>query len=298
MQNENFFSIAELDIKISFAESPFNGMHLIPSLEPFREKNLKGELFFQLSVDDTLSPYPKEKRKRIRAFDTGNGNTIVDKLDNGGYQYIIKDIQGANCCLLLTNKDFSDCQCALNGNYNMRKFGLNNALMLIFAFAGSKIETLLLHASLVRQNGYGYAFIAKSGTGKSTQVSMWLRYLKGCDLMNDDNPIIRIINGEAFIYGSPWSGKTPCYKPLSYPVGGMVRLKQAPANRFVRQQEVEAFIALFPGCCVIHQDAELRACLYDTLIRMVEQVPVGVLECRPDGEAALLCRNMLLRTDK
>ena len=55
----------------------------------------------------------------------------------------------------------------------------------------------------------------------------------------------------------------------------MVRLKQAPANRFVRQQEVEAFIALFPGCCVIHQDAELRACLYDTLIRMVEQVPVG-----------------------
>ena len=56
MQNENFFSIAELDIKICFAESPFNGMHLIPSLEPFREKNLKGELFFQLSVDDTLSP--------------------------------------------------------------------------------------------------------------------------------------------------------------------------------------------------------------------------------------------------
>ena len=58
MQNENFFSIAELDIKICFAESPFNGMHLIPSLEPFREKNLKGELFFQLSVDDTLRAHP------------------------------------------------------------------------------------------------------------------------------------------------------------------------------------------------------------------------------------------------
>ena len=68
MQNENFFSIAELDIKICFAESPFNGMHLIPSLEPFREKNLKGELFFQLSVDDTLSPYPKEKRKRCLLY--------------------------------------------------------------------------------------------------------------------------------------------------------------------------------------------------------------------------------------
>ena len=91
----------------------------------------------------------------------------------------------------------------------MRSFGLNNALMLIFAFAGSRHDTLLIHASLVRQNGYGYAFIAKSGTGKSTHVSLWLRHLPGCDLMNDDNPIVRIIDGEAYIFGGPWNGKTP-----------------------------------------------------------------------------------------
>ena len=100
-----------------------------------------------------------------------------------------------DCCLLQSNKDFSDCRCALNGNYDMRCFGLNNALMLIFAFAGCHKQTLLIHASLVRRNGYGYAFIAKSGTGKSTQVSLWLKHIQGCDLMNDDNPIIRIIDG-------------------------------------------------------------------------------------------------------
>lgn len=46
MQSEMFFSIAELDIKICFAESRYNGMHLIPSLEPFRVEHLKGQLFF------------------------------------------------------------------------------------------------------------------------------------------------------------------------------------------------------------------------------------------------------------
>ena len=80
----------------------------------------------------------------------------------------------------------------------MRSFGLNNALILIYAFAGGFKDTCLIHASLVRQNGYGYAFIAKSGTGKSTQVSSWLRYIPNCDLMNDDSPAIRIINNEAF----------------------------------------------------------------------------------------------------
>ena len=77
------------------------------------------------------------KRERIRVFDTGNGDTIVDKIDDGGYQFIIKNIDGYSCCLLITNSTFDKCRCALNGNNSMRQFGLNNALMLAYAFAGS-----------------------------------------------------------------------------------------------------------------------------------------------------------------
>ena len=208
-------------------------MFLLRSFEPFRTDEQHDELFFQLTVDDSLPPIREGReriRKRIRTFDTGNGDTVVDRLPNGGYQDIIKDIHGGECCLLQTNKDFSDCHCALNGNYDMRCFGLNNALMLIFAFAGSRRQTLLIHASLVRHNGYGYAFIAKSGTGKSTHVSLWLRHIPNCDLMNDDNPIIRIIDGKPYIYGTPWSGKTPCYRNVKAPLGAMSRIDRADHN--------------------------------------------------------------------
>ena len=163
----NDFRVAEHDIRIIFKDSDKNGMHLLPSFEPFRAKNDGQNLFFHLTIDDTLRPIPKAQRERIRTFDTGNGDTVVDQTADGGYQYIIKDLRGHECCLLIANKDFSECHCALNGSYNMRKFGLNNALMLIFAFAGSQQDTLLIHASLVRLNGYGYPFIAKSGTGKA-----------------------------------------------------------------------------------------------------------------------------------
>ena len=68
-------------------------MRLLPSFESFRvEEALENELFFQLVVDDTLRPIKKEHRERIRSFETGNGETVVDKLNNGGYQYIIKDM--------------------------------------------------------------------------------------------------------------------------------------------------------------------------------------------------------------
>ena len=142
------FNIAELNVRICFAESPFNSMRLLTSFEPFRVNTLEGHLFFSLLVDDSLKPYPKDKRKRIRAFDTGNGDTIVDRLDNGGYQYIIKDINGASCCLLQTNKDFSDCRCALNGNYNMRCFGLVKSICSLLAFAPLLASCSLMHDDL------------------------------------------------------------------------------------------------------------------------------------------------------
>ncbi len=293
MSTTHNFHIAEQNVSICFQESPFNSIRLLPSFEPFRVNALEGPVFFSLMVDDSLRPYPKEKRKRIRAFDTGNGDTIVDKLDNGGYQYIIKDINGADCCLLQTNKDFNNCRCALNGNYNMRSFGLNNALMLIFAFAGSKIDILLIHASLVRQNGYGYAFIAKSGTGKSTQVSMWLRYLKGCDLMNDDNPIIRLIGNEAYIYGSPWSGKTPCYRNVKAKLGAITRIDRANENWVELLSPIEAFASLLPACSSMKWDQEIFNNICNTITRLVENGKIYTLHCLPNKEAAEVCNRTI-----
>jgi hypothetical protein len=271
-------------------------MRLLPSFEPFRSSPVQQEnLFFQLTVDDTLRPVKKEHRERIRTFDTGNGDTIVDVLDNGGYQYIIKDLNGADCCLLITNKDFSDCQCALNGNYNMRCFGLNNALMLIFAFAGSRQNTLMIHASLVRCHGYGYAFIAKSGTGKSTQVSMWLRYIEGCDLMNDDNPVVRLIGDEVFIYGSPWSGKTPCYRQVKAPLGAITRIDRAPANSIEKLPPIEAFASFLPSCSTMKWDKDIFNAICDTVTKVVERVGIYTLHCLPNEEAARVCHQAVAK---
>mgnify|MGYP000984169190 FL=1 len=288
MQTYNF-KIAELNIRIIFAESKKNSIKLLPSFAPFSTEECDGVLFFQLTVYDQLSTVPKEERKRIRNFDTGNGDTIVDKLENGGYQYIIKDITGADCCLLITNKDFSDCRCALNGNYNMRSFGLNNALMLIYAFAGAYKQTLLIHASLVRNNNFGYAFIAKSGTGKSTQVSMWLRHIEGSDLMNDDNPIIRNIDNEFWIFGSPWSGKTPCYRNVKARLGAITRIDRATTNSVDKLPPIQAFASMLPSCSSMKWDSDIYNAVCDTITKIVETTGIYTLHCLPNKEAAEVC---------
>lgn len=150
------YRIAEFPIEISFSEDYTDGTSLIPSFTPFVIGRMCKEesLLLRLYVDDKLQP-KKENRERIGDFDTGNGNVIVDRFPDSSYQYIIKDLEGRACCLLQTNADFNDCRCALNGDFFMRQYALNNAVMMAFSFAASFQKALMIHASLVRHNGRG-----------------------------------------------------------------------------------------------------------------------------------------------
>ena len=291
----NNYVIADFPVRISFSEGNRNDVCLLPSFSPFlhNDDEVMEALLFNLIVDNATTPVEKARRERVRAFDTGNGDTIVDRIFDGGWQFIVKDINGKECALLIANSDFTKCRCALKGNYSMRHFGLNNVIMLIFAFAGSKRDTVLIHASLVRKDGWGYAFIAKSGTGKSTQVSMWLRHIPGCDLMNDDNPIIRIIDGKPYIYGSPWSGKTPCYRNVKARLGAVTRIDRAQANSIDKLKPVEAFVSVLPSCSSMKWDTYTYNSLCDIVTRIVETTDIYILHCLPDKESAIICHDTI-----
>ena len=289
----NHFRIANLDITIRFADTSVNSMALLPSFIPFRQEEEAAKPLFTLTVDDSTRPV--KQKSLVKDFDTGNGHTLVYQLEQGGYQYIIRDLNGSNCCLLICNDDFSNCQCALNGNWCMRTFGLNNALMLVFAFAGAAKGALLVHASTIMKGDYGYPFIAESGTGKSTHTSLWLRFIDDCSLMNDDNPVIRIEDGTPYIYGSPWSGKTPCYRNVRALLGAVTRIERAPKNSRERLPVVKAFASVLPSCSTMMWDKSIYDHVCNAVTRIIETTPVYTLHCLPDAEAAQICHQTIAR---
>lgn len=282
-------------VRIVFEAAGANSIGLLPSFAPFATQGDEGETpLLTLTVDDSLRP--RKERKLVKKFDTGNGDTIVDSLPDGGYQYLIKDTSDRPCCLLITDADFAHCQCALNGTHSMRAFGLNDALMLVYAFASARRGTLLIHASCVVWGDRAYPFTAKSGTGKSTHTSLWLRHIEGTELLNDDNPIIRVEDGEAWCYGSPWSGKTPCYRNRRHRLGAVTRICRAPANSIEQQKPVEAFASLLPSCSSMKWDPATYRSLCDTLSQVISSTPIFTLYCLPDQEAATLCHKTLTQS--
>ncbi len=300
------YRIADLDFSISFTDNSQNDSTLLPSFAPFEtpghdtcilndlsvsHPNESSAPLFHLYVDDMLSL--SKDAEIIRDFDTGNGYIVAYRLSDGGYQFIIRNFSGQSCCLLQTNAMFSLCRCALKGNYEMRSFGLNNALMLVYAFAGSYRQTLLIHASCIKHNGKAFPFIAKSGTGKSTHSSLWLKHIAGSELINDDNPIIRFIEGKTILYGSPWSGKTPCYKNINAPIGAIVRIARAQANSIERLSAVNAFASLLPSCSSMKWDETIYNNICNTITAVISTVPSFTLHCLPDKEAAMLCHKTM-----
>lgn len=242
---------------------------------------------FSLVVDDTF--YPTVKGDMIGDFDCGAADFGVYRLPDGTYQMLISPPGGQYCGLLQASPDFSQGIIATRGQDSLRTFAVNNALMLMFAFASATKDTLLVHASVIKHSGHGYLFLGQSGTGKSTHSSLWIKHIEGCELLNDDNPVIVVNEEGATVYGSPWSGKTPCYKNDNARIGAFVRIKQKPENQIMREQPLQAFATLLPSMSTMKWDKRVYDGVCDSVGKLVARVPLYTLGCRPDQEAAEVC---------
>ena len=202
--------------------------------------------------------------------------------------------------LFLPSLDFSQAEIVVPGNVDrfLASFVINNSAMIAYSYTASRFKTLLIHASLVVKDGKAYAFLGRSGTGKSTHARLWLENLPGARLLNDDNPVIYIKEGRVFASGSPWSGKTPCYINEEYPLAGIVRLNQAPQNKIVRLGSLQSYAALLPSCSCMKWDSRQSKAVSDTVMEVVSEVPVWHLDCLPDADAAHLCYKTISNASK
>lgn len=192
----------------------------------------------------------------------------------------------ANLCMLV-NKDHT---LAEFHEYEATVYSFNIVLMLMYAASIARKDTLLIHASVTMKDGKGYLFLGSSGTGKSTHSQLWISNIEGCSLLNDDNPVVRIeSDGEIRVYGSPWSGKTPCYRNLNVPVGAFVSLRQAKQNAIKRLSAVEAYTIVHTSLTGFRFVKELADDYHNMNSRLIGSVPFYGLDCLPDADAAFLC---------
>ena len=280
-----YYKVAGFVFGIDVPEMVLLGMS---NLKPFECREADGEEIFRLSVTDSLEGLPA---KPIYRTDDGPGFPEIALFESeGGWIVRVKPLPNLpEASVMWMKDDFSEVRLQFLDERE-KSFALNNAMMLIFAFSTARRGALEMHSSVVMNAGKGYMFLGKSGTGKSTHSSLWLKHIPGTELLNDDNPILRLMpDGSARVFGSPWSGKTPCYKAKDAPAGAIVSLKQAPFNKIERLGGIQAYATLMSSSSAFRPFKELADGWHSTIEGIVGKVPCYQLECLPDKEAAELC---------
>ncbi len=258
---------------------------------PFEIPDSAGDdLLFALSLTDTAPEGPFEP---VYVPKTEPGEPVVNLYRfSGGWMTEFAPVATVPVCgRLVFDESFHNGRLFAEGNPDAQEFAVNNSLMLLFAFASARFSALEMHASVVTRGGRGFLFLGKSGTGKSTHSSLWLKYIDGTSLLNDDNPVLRVVDGVVRVFGTPWSGKTPCYKAEDVPVGAIVRLRQAPVNEIERLGIAQAYASVMSSCSGFRPIRALADAQHATLAKIATGVPCYRLDCLPDEAAARLCQS-------
>ena len=276
-----YYNVAGHAFCVTAGENDFGRMQ---NYEPFA--TTPHDPLFTLTVGEGEPPaYTEEFRQEEE------GQVIVCGKTDDGRPVFVFCWDGQTAGWLVCSADYREARLITTGY--ARKMAIDNALMILYALMTADKNTLLFHAAVVSHEGHGYMFLGKSGTGKSTHASLWLQHIMGTELVNDDNPVVHIIDGSAIVYGSPWSGKTPCYRNVSHPLGGIVLLSQAPYNKIERLQGIAAYMAVVTSVSGMRWEKRMADGLHRTENMLAPTVAIWHLECLPDQEAATLCQTTI-----
>ena len=235
-------------------------------------------------VDD--SAYPATKHIHDFDFEQNYACGELARYDKG-YRF---SMMREGKTFLLVKEDGSNVVESNLGKYEVADPSLVRfGIWIMFGIIMAPLRAIAIHSSIVVKDDSGVLCLGESGTGKSTHTRLWRENIEGAKLLNDDSPIIRMIDGKCIIYGSPWSGKTHCYVNKCVPVRALMRLSQAPHNKIYRLPALSAICAILPSCPpAFAYDSTLQDEICNTVSDIISCTPVYHLECLPNAAAAEL----------
>ncbi len=286
------FVIADIGLELS-SQDDLPLMAVLPNFENFYVENFPQDIAvirFELVEEEFVIVEQDYKLLSDISIVWGDNFKFMESVNS--YVTVVDELVRADDTLWVmeSDKTFMSSKIYFDRKKMESSTALSWLMMVAFGQASLRYDTALIHASVVIRDDQAVAFLGKSGTGKSTHSRLWVKHIPGFSLLNDDNPAIRVVDEEnVVIYGTPWSGKTHCYVNKKASLISLVRLQQAPYNRFTSKKGKDALMELLPSFTALRWNKEIFSTMINLLENIINAVHVGHLDCLPDQDAAELC---------
>ena len=158
-------------------------------------------------------------------------------------------------------------------------FGPTMELLIINYLAQG--QGVIIHACGIEHNGSGLLFTGESGAGKSTLANMWSRE-KGVTVLSDDRTIVRYIDGEFRMYGTPWHGEAKFGSPRGVKLEKVLFLRHGVKNSLRPLAATESVTQLLLCSFPPHWDAAGMEFTMRFFEKVATRVPCHELSFEPD----------------
>ena len=144
----------------------------------------------------------------------------------------------------------------------------------------------LLHGVVVEVNKCGIAFLAKSGVGKSTHAMLWKELLNDkLTIINGDKPLVRIIDGKLFAYGTAWAGKEQMHTNAKTELRKICFIERSEQNECILMKKDMVFERLIKQI-YLPTDKSLVYLILGYLGTMIENCDFYLIKCNTDISSA------------
>lgn len=160
-----------------------------------------------------------------------------------------------------------------------------------------KYGAFLMHGSVVSVKDRGVAFLARSGTGKTTHTLLWKEHFgEELKIINGDKPIIRFSDDKIpYAYGTPWAGKENFQINSKTPLTDICFIERSEKNSIEKISSKEAVKPLM-GQILRPSDSEGMLSTLELLDLLVKKCNLWIIRCNMDIEAAKIASEAILNT--
>lgn len=179
--------------------------------------------------------------------------------------------------------------------------GTNIGAVEEFSYAGKfcqkiiKYNAMLIHSSAIEYKGKAYLFSANSGVGKSTHTSLWRKaFGNDVKMINDDKPVVRIVNEKAVVYGTPFDGGSGIANNISASLGAVVFIERGESNS-IRKAETPEIIKRLYFSTAHFVSRETAYNMLTNFEKLITCTDFYILTCNMDISAAYIARDVIVK---
>lgn len=227
-------------------------------------------------------------------FEFNAKNDGVNKMLN---EYAVSFDETAEVGFAVTKDEMERERCADYGypDWYLESLALFRKLCVYLLDKG---DGIIFHASAICIDNKAYLFTAPSGTGKSTHAR-FLREKLGerAFMINDDKPIVRKVDGEFFVYGTPWNGKHRLSKNCKVKIDGICKLYRANEN-VIEKADTKDMIVTILNQTLRFPDKDRTEKLLSFIDGLISSVKIYALGCKAEIEAADVSYNGMVKGEE